>query len=80
MSKYALDTPAGRVEEALSFLGMSGPLSMTEDALEALDVLEKVRRLLQEAREYVWLFSRGEGEATDLLTQIDEALNHDLTA
>ena len=39
MGKYALDTLEGRVEEALRFLGMSGPLSMTEDALEALDAL-----------------------------------------
>jgi hypothetical protein len=39
VSKYVFDTPSGRIEEALRFLGMSGPLSMTEDALEALDML-----------------------------------------
>ena len=35
----------------------------------------EMKQLLLEAREYIELFTRGEGEATDLLARIDAALN-----
>lgn len=48
MSKYAFDTPSGRVEEALLFLGMGGPLALAEDALAALDMLHDAFHLAKE--------------------------------